>query len=206
MTILMAGGAGFIGQTLIANLRDYSWSIISRNECDEFGSDCISEESYFNEEIGKDFDTFILSVGSGNFKSIVEINENEVDKAYEDNFKKPFLYLKKTIEYFVLRGRGDIIVINSLSAIYPYKNGAIYGSYKSALSMLVKILRKENGNRNIKIGQIYLPPIESPMIEKIPGTISKGLMNTDEMVEIVNKMIIECKNKDVIVKKKIVFR
>ncbi|RKX65728.1 hypothetical protein DRP44_05685 [candidate division TA06 bacterium] len=206
MTILIAGGRGFIGKTLTENLKDYNWVIIARSNCYSYGKNCITEESYFNYGIDTDFDTFILSVGSGNFKPMAEINEKDIDRAYEDNFKKPFLYLKRAMNYFISRGTGNIIVINSISAIYPYRNGAIYGTYKSALGMLVKILRKENENKKIKIGQIYLPPIESPMIKKVPGIIDKGLMTSGEMLEIVNGMIIKCENRDIIIKKKIEFR
>ncbi len=205
MNIFIAGGTGFIGKTLVNGLRKYNWTIIKRDiPCD--GEGYICEDRFLNDELPYNFDTFIISIGSGIFKVIEDITKEDFRKAYEDNLEKPFLYLKRALEIFKKRGEGNIIVINSISGIYPYRYGTAYSGFKAALSMIVKVARKENNNKSIKIGQIFLPPVDSPMIRKIPKKIKRGLISENDVIKTIQSMIEKCENRDIIIKRKVQFK
>ncbi|MCK4545309.1 SDR family oxidoreductase [candidate division WOR-3 bacterium] len=203
MSILIVGRNGFIGNLLVTNLKQYDWIYIERNDNHYLNEKFIFEKDFLHDEILFDFDTFILTIGSGNFKYFLDITEDELNKSYNDNFNKPFIYLQAVSKYFKKRGKGNIIVINSLSAININKYGATYCSFKSALSMLVKVIRKELKEYRIKISQIYLPPINSPMTDMLPEKIDSGYLDKKEVLSIINDTIKNCNNRDITVKTKI---
>jgi len=203
MSILIAGRNGFIGNLLVTNLKQYDWIYIERNDNHYLNEKFILEKDFLYDEILFDYDTFLLTIGSGNFKYFLDMTEDELNKSYNDNFNKPFIYLQAVSKYFKKRGKGNIIVINSLSAINTNRYGATYCSFKSALSILVKVIRKELKKNNIKISQIYLPPINSPMTDMLPEKIDSGCLDKKDVLSIINNSIINCNNKDIIVKTKI---
>jgi len=105
-------------------------------------------------------------------KSILDIPEEEWDKALSVNLKGPFLLSKEVLPYMKKVRYGKIINISAASGITPLITDAHYNSSKAALNMLTKDMALEFAPFNINVNCICPGIIVTELVESL---VPKGM-------------------------------
>lgn len=75
----------------------------------------------------------------------------------------PIRLMQLAAEPMLARGRGCVINICSVAAIFPVKGGALYGAAKAGLAMASEIAHAEWRGRGVEVLTVYPGPIHSPL-------------------------------------------
>ncbi|WP_423189062.1 SDR family NAD(P)-dependent oxidoreductase [Alkalibacterium sp. f15] len=112
----------------------------------------------------------ILYNGAGihdNYKTAVEMEEDEYDKLMEVNVKGPYLATKAILPHFIEQGHGTIVNVGSQATHVAGPGGSAYVTSKHALEGFTKQLAYDFGGKGIKANLIAPGFIETPMTEGI---------------------------------------
>ncbi|OJF89891.1 SDR family NAD(P)-dependent oxidoreductase [Alkalibacterium sp. 20] len=112
----------------------------------------------------------ILYNGAGihdNYKTAVEMEEDEYDKLMAVNVKGPYLATKAVLPHFIEQGSGTIVNVGSQATHVAGPGGSAYVTSKHALEGFTKQLAYDFGGKGIKANLIAPGFIETPMTEGI---------------------------------------
>ncbi len=97
--------------------------------------------------------------------SILEITDAQILDTINTNLTSQILMLKRVYEFFVRKGSGLIININSLAGINASANESVYCASKWALRGFSKSLQLEAINSGVEFMDIYSGAIQTRMTE-----------------------------------------
>jgi len=113
-------------------------------------------------------DVFINAIGDGFYAKVEEATLDLIDASYEANFKIPFFITQMVYDYFLLKKKGHIIFINSVSGLEGFPYGVAYCSMKFALRGLAEVVYKEGKRYGIKVTTIYPGIVKTKLLKKMP--------------------------------------
>jgi NAD(P)-dependent dehydrogenase (short-subunit alcohol dehydrogenase family) len=111
-------------------------------------------------------DILINNAGINNKKSSLEMNDDEFELIIDTNVKGVFALTREVARYMLQRGKGSIIMISSMSALYGLANVAAYGASKAAVAGMVRVLASEYSPKGVRINSIAPGFIDTPMLQK----------------------------------------
>ncbi|MDI6802690.1 MAG: SDR family oxidoreductase [Bacteroidota bacterium] len=130
-------------------------------------------------------DVLIDNAGITSFKKFEETSLEDFDSIVRTNLRGAFLCIKEVLPDMIKRKDGWIINIASVVAVKTFKNSSAYSAAKAGLVAMLRVLREEVRQHNVKVLTIF-PGATST---KIWGTklqkLSKKMMDAKSVAETV---------------------
>jgi len=117
-------------------------------------------------EIGP-IDVLVNNAGMHSKVSSLEMEDDAFQKIIDINLNSVFALSREVLKMMVPRGRGSVINISSMSALYGLPQIAAYSSSKTALLGLTRALASEFSYSGVRINSIAPGFIESDMLNKV---------------------------------------
>jgi NAD(P)-dependent dehydrogenase (short-subunit alcohol dehydrogenase family) len=96
-------------------------------------------------------------------KPFLEQNIDDLNLIFETNFRAYVILMQAVIPTMVEQGKGTIINVASVSAVWPELNAYFYGAMKAAITNLSRNVAKEFSRKGIRINCILPGPINTNM-------------------------------------------
>ncbi len=117
-------------------------------------------------EIGP-IDVLVNNAGMHSKVSSLEAEDDAFQEVIDINLNSVFALSREVLKKMVPRGRGSVINISSMSALYGLPQIAAYSSSKTALLGLTRALASEFSYSGVRINSIAPGFIESDMLNKV---------------------------------------
>ena len=117
-------------------------------------------------EIGP-IDVLVNNAGMHSKVSSLEAEDDAFQEVIDINLNSVFALSREVLKMMVPRGRGSVINISSMSALYGLPQIAAYSSSKTALLGLTRALASEFSYSGVRINAIAPGFIESEMLNKV---------------------------------------
>ncbi|HRN90061.1 MAG TPA: SDR family oxidoreductase [Candidatus Saccharibacteria bacterium] len=108
-----------------------------------------------------------ISAGVFSFQELNNVLAEEFDRVFTINTQAPFLLISALLSRIKVDNT-DIIFINSVAGLRPYKNQSLYNASKAALHSLTKDLRAELSNTPSRVIGVYPGMIDTDLAQKLP--------------------------------------
>jgi len=138
-------------ETFVAN-------IVNAKDCERVIETCI-------EHFGK-LDVLHNNVGTGDGKEIVDVTEEDWDRAFGINAKGMYLTCKYAIRKMIEGGGGSIIIISSTASVRPM-SGLTYTTSKAAVNALTIYVARRYGRYNIRANCLMLGYMDTPLVAPV---------------------------------------
>lgn len=176
MKILITGAGGGIGlltALTLAYRHHFVYLTTHTNEEAKHVKKIVKSLNYSNVEVLKaditqdkdcdkllelNFDCLINNAAFATGGSVLDTNIDIMRALYEVNLFASFALLQKAYQKFQKQKKGRIIVMSSLTALFPVPFLGVYSSSKAAISSLVTSLRNENKLLNNTIDFVLIEP------------------------------------------------
>jgi NAD(P)-dependent dehydrogenase (short-subunit alcohol dehydrogenase family) len=113
-------------------------------------------------------DVLVNNIGMASVGNVVDITEEEWDRALAINLRTNFLACKYTVPVMAAQGSGSIVNISSISALRG--DGTIaYSAAKGAILAMTVEMAYAHGRQGIRVNAIAPGHIVTPMVRSIPG-------------------------------------
>ncbi len=113
-------------------------------------------------------DVLVNNIGLASVGNVVDITEQEWDRALDINLRTMFLACKYTVPVMAAQGAGSIVNISSISALRG--DGTIaYSAAKGAMLAMTVEMAYSHGRQGIRVNAIAPGHIVTPMVRSIPG-------------------------------------
>lgn len=96
-------------------------------------------------------------------KPFLDQDMDDLDLIFQTNFRPYVLTMQSIIPTMVEQGKGSIVNVASISAVWPELNSYFYGAMKAAVANLSKNVAKEFARQGIRINAILPGPINTNM-------------------------------------------
>lgn len=117
-------------------------------------------------EVGP-LDILVNNAGMHQRKPSVEVSDDEFEAVMDINLNSIFSLTREALKVMMPRGRGSIINISSMTAIYGLPQVAAYSSSKTALLGLTRSMAVEYSHSGVRINSIAPGFIDSPMLRSV---------------------------------------
>ncbi len=97
------------------------------------------------------------------WKPFLEQTMDDLNLIFETNFRAYVLLMQSVIPVMVKQGKGNIINVASISAVWPELDAYFYGAMKAAVTNLSRNVAKEFARKGIRINCILPGPINTNM-------------------------------------------
>ena len=109
-------------------------------------------------------DIMVNNVGIVVPGGVVELSEDEWDRAFNVNLKSCFLSMKHAIPEMLKRGGGSIVNISSISSIrYLGKTYVSYYTTKAAMNHMTRVTAAEYAGRQVRVNAVLPGNMDTPM-------------------------------------------
>ncbi len=177
-TILITGTSKGIGRALVEYFADHGAKIlaISHSQNPEWNRENIIDINLDIKEINKlikklekyDVDILINNAGVMLYKSLLEVDEDDIDYIFDINFKYTLLLSQHIAKKMINKNiKGKIVNTISFASIIPSAGSGIYAASKSALLNVTKTLAAELAPYNIRVNGYSPGVIETSMTENV---------------------------------------
>lgn len=113
-------------------------------------------------------DTLILAVGTNiPNRSLDRIGPSDWDHLMAVNLNGPFYVARYMREHLRAAG-GDVVVVASVSALWPDQSGAAYQASKAGLLALARTLAAEEHEHGVRVTTILPGMVNTPLLDKRP--------------------------------------
>jgi NAD(P)-dependent dehydrogenase (short-subunit alcohol dehydrogenase family) len=113
-------------------------------------------------------DVLVNNIGLASVGNVVDITEEQWDRALAINLRTNFLSCKYTVPVMAAQGSGSIVNISSISALRG--DGTIaYSAAKGAVLAMTVEMAYTHGRQGIRVNAIAPGHIVTPMVRSIPG-------------------------------------
>ena len=109
-------------------------------------------------------DILVNNVGVVVPNGVVELSEEDWQRAFDVNLKSCFLTMKHAIPEMLKRGRGAIVNISSISSLwYLGKTYVSYYTTKAAMNHMTRVTAAEYARRQIRVNAVLPGLMDTPM-------------------------------------------
>ena len=136
----------------------YVANVANAQDCQRIIETCI-------EHFGK-VDVLHNNVGIGDGKEIVDVTEEDWDKAFSINTKGMYLTCKYAISRMIEGGGGSIINISSIASVRPM-SGVTYTTSKATVNALTIYIARRYGRYNIRANCLMLGYMDTPLVAPV---------------------------------------
>ncbi len=130
-------------------------------------------------------DVLINNAGNTSFKTFEKTSLKEFDSIVGINLRSAFLCIKKVLPDMIKRKEGLIINIASVVATKTFKNSSAYSAAKAGLVAMVRVLREEVRQHNVKIITIFPGATSTKMWAGKLHELSNKMMDAKSVAETV---------------------
>jgi len=110
---------------------------------------------------------------------VVELSEEEWDRAFDINLKSCYLSMKHAIPHMVAQGGGAIVNVSSISSIrYLTSPYVSYYASKAAMNHMTRVTAAEYASRQVRINTILPGLMDTPMADI--SARARGLKDEDK--------------------------
>lgn len=184
--VLITGGGTGLGFGMARKFADNGYKVLitGRREdvlkaaCDEIGgnisyivNDVTDMDglpdlvSHIEQNIGP-IDILINNAGVNMKKPIVEMEDQDILRIINTNLTSVYILTREVVMRMISRGRGNIIMITSMAAMYGISNVTAYSASKSGVLGLTRALAVDLAQHGIRVNAIAPGFIDSPMLRK----------------------------------------
>ncbi len=117
-------------------------------------------------EVGP-IDILVNNAGMHHKQDSMQVTDEDFQKVIDTNLNSVFSLSREVLKKMVVRRKGSIINISSMSAIYGLPRVAAYASSKTALLGLTRSLAAEYSHTGVRINSISPGFIETEMLLKV---------------------------------------
>lgn len=184
--VLITGGGTGLGFGMARKFADNGYKVLitGRREdvlkaaCDEIGgnisyivNDVTDMDglpdlvSHIEQNIGP-IDILINNAGVNMKKPIVEMEDQDILRIINTNLTSVYILTREVVKRMISRGRGNIIMVTSMAAMYGISNVTAYSASKSGVLGLTRALAVDLAQHGIRVNAIAPGFIDSPMLRK----------------------------------------
>ncbi len=125
-------------------------------------------------------DAVYYGAGVGALKGALELQESELDRMWETNFKGLFHITRAAIPHMLNNGGGHFVVPVGILGRHVMRNSGGYSASKFAVVGWVKALGEEFNKRGIRFTLLYLGGVDTSFWDSIEMRVDRGKMLTAE--------------------------
>lgn len=125
-------------------------------------------------------DAVYYGAGVGALKGALELQESELDRMWETNFKGLFHITRAAIPHMLNNGGGHFVVPVGILGRHVMRNSGGYSASKFAVVGWVKALSEEFNKRGIRFTLLYLGGVDTSFWDSIEMRVDRGKMLTAE--------------------------
>lgn len=133
-------------------------------------------------------DILVNAAGVLVYKPFLEQTTEDLDLVFETNFRPYALLMQAVLPGMVERGRGSIVNVASVSAVWPELNSYYYGAMKAAVTNLSRNVAKEFSRKGIRINCILPGPINTNMTPDFIKNTKEGKQAMIDRVGMLNRL------------------
>ncbi len=139
-----------------------------------------------------DIDGVICCAGRGQFGSLEEFSFEQIRQLIDLNFTSQAFITRAFLPILKRRGRGELVIIGSESALSGGRRGAIYCASKFALRGMAQALREECARSRVRVCLINPGMVRTPFFDELnfaPGEDESNYVEADDVAEAVSMAI-----------------
>lgn len=198
-TIIITGGSGGIGQSLVENLAKDGYNVVLNYNKSEKKAKQIKNEllekgyeiEIFKADISKreevkklveftlnkfkNIDVLINNAGIAKIQLFTDVTEDDWDEIMNVNLKSALFTIQEVLPSMIHRKKGCIINISSVWGLVGASCEAVYSASKAGLDAITKSLAKELGPSNIRVNSIAPGIIDTQMNSSLDEKIKKEI-------------------------------
>ena len=110
-------------------------------------------------------DILINNAGIGTFGPTEGFDEPTFDQIFAVNVKAPFYLVGALAPKMAARGRGAIVNVTTMAAVFGVPGMAVYGASKAAVSSMTKSWAAEYGPSGVRVNAVSPGPTRTPAVE-----------------------------------------
>jgi gluconate 5-dehydrogenase len=141
----------------------------------------VTEKDTHEKEIGP-IEILVNNAGIHNKKPSIEVTDAEFHMVMDTNINSVFALTRTVLKYMMPRGKGSVISISSMAALFGITQVVAYSSAKTALLGMTRSLASEYSHTGVRFNAIAPGFIETKMfldiMEKDPKRKEKILSRT----------------------------
>jgi len=131
-----------------------------------------------------DIDALILNAGAPLFGYLEQLSHTQIRDAISLNLTSHLLVAHEVVPWFKQRGRGNVIVMGSESALRGGRQGSIYCAAKFGLRGFALSLREECAASGVGVTLIHPGMTRTPMFDTLdfaPGSSPDNAIDPDDI-------------------------
>jgi NAD(P)-dependent dehydrogenase (short-subunit alcohol dehydrogenase family) len=98
---------------------------------------------------------------------VVELSEEDWNRAFDVNLKSCYLAMKHVIPHMVAQGGGSIVNVSSISSLrYLGSNYVTYYTTKAAMNHMTRVTAAEYASRQVRVNAVLPGLMDTPMAKK----------------------------------------
>ena len=176
MTVLVAGGTGYLGTAVVRELLAGGYSIaatwVLESEAERLAADPVEllhADLFDPDQVGKaietvdDLEAVVNLVGGyAEGSRVHETDPDELDRLLGLNVKPCFLLARAAMPRLMERGGGAFVGVSARAALRPFPGAAPYITAKAAVLALIQALDAEYKHDGIRCNAILPSVIDTP--------------------------------------------
>jgi NAD(P)-dependent dehydrogenase (short-subunit alcohol dehydrogenase family) len=176
MTVLVAGGTGFLGTAVVRELirsgREVAATWVVEGERERLASEQVEliEADLFDPDAAQaavaavdDLEAVVNLVGGfADGPKLHETDPEEFDRLMKLNLRPAFLLARAAMPRLMERGGGAYVCVSARTALRPYPGGGAYSVAKASVLALVNALDVEYRKEGVRCNAILPSVIDTP--------------------------------------------
>lgn len=135
-------------------------------------------------------DGLVLNAGIGRGGAVGDLSDETWDMVIRTNLTGPFLLLRAALPH-LLKARGSVVAVASVSALRNGKSNAAYATSKAALLQLCRSLAVDYGSQGLRANTVCPTWVRTEMADRRMARFAEesGLSGVEEAYEEATKLV-----------------
>jgi len=204
MTVLVAGGTGFLGTAVVRELVDSGWPVtatwVEERERERLADQSVElvradlfDAAAVDAAVGgvEELEAVVNLVGGyAEGPRVHETDPEEFDRLMQLNVKPCFLLARAAMPRLMERGSGAFVGVSARPALRPFPGAAAYISSKAAVLALIQALDAEYKHDGIRCNAILPSVIDTPANrESQPNADFSKWVKPEEIAKVVRFLV-----------------